>query len=134
MKINKFAIGDKAYITQKITDKLIQEFSRISKDTNPIHIDSLYAESTIFKKRIAHGMLVASYISSVLGTKIPGPGAVYLSQSLAFIKPVFLNDKITAEVEITDIKKNKNIITLETKCYNQNKDNVIIGEAVLKII
>ena len=133
MKINKFSIGDKACIKQKITNKLIQEFSRISQDNNPIHIDSKYAESTIFKK-IAHGMLVASYISAVLGTKIPGPGAIYLSQSLSFLKPVFINDTINAEAEITHIKKDKNIITLKTKCYNQNKEDVIIGEAVLKVI
>jgi 3-hydroxybutyryl-CoA dehydratase len=134
MKISNFNIGDKAQVRQKITKKIIKDFSIISKDTNPIHLDSEFAKKTIFKKSIAHGLLVASYISSALGTKIPGPGAIYLSQNLLFIRPVFINDEITAEVEIISIRKSKNTITLRTTCFNQKKEEVITGEAVLKII
>ncbi|MDA9841135.1 MaoC family dehydratase [Candidatus Marinimicrobia bacterium] len=134
MKISNFNIGDKAQVRQKITKQIIKDFSVISKDTNPIHLDNGYAKKTIFKKNIAHGLLVASYISSALGTKIPGPGAIYLSQNLLFIRPVFIDDEITAEVEIISIRKSKNIITLRTTCFNQKQEEVISGEAVLKII
>ena len=120
-------VGMKAELTKKITDEDIIKFSEVSEDRNPLHLDEEYAKKTIFKERIAHGMLSASLISAVLGNKLPGEGSIYLEQNLKFIKPVFLGDVITARVEIIEVK-DKNI-TLETNCYNQNNKVVLSGKA-----
>lgn len=120
-------VGMKAELTKKITDEDIIKFSEVSEDRNPLHLDEEYAKKTIFKERIAHGMLSASLISAVLGNKLPGEGSIYLEQNLKFIKPVFLGDIITARVEIIEVK-DKNI-TLETNCYNQNNKIVLSGKA-----
>lgn len=117
----------KAELTKKITYEDIIKFSEVSEDRNPLHLDEEYAKKTIFKERIAHGMLSASLILAVLGNKLPGEGSIYLEQNLKFIKPVFLGDIITARVEIVEIK-DKNI-TLETNCYNQNNIIVLSGKA-----
>lgn len=129
-----FAVGDQASFTKTITEADIMLFAGVTGDMNPVHIDDTYAENSIFKRRIAHGMLSAGLISTVLGTKLPGPGAIYLKQTLAFKKPVFIGDTVTATVTVTaldiaDEKRRK--ITLETTCTNQNGDVVLAGEAVL---
>lgn len=124
-----FKIGDSASIKHIIKEKDIQLFAEASGDYNPLHLDEEYANKSIFKKRIAHGMLSAAYISSVLGTQLPGEGSIYMSQSLKFIKPVFIGDEITTEVKITNIVNRK--AYLETVCINQNNEKVTIGEAVI---
>jgi 3-hydroxybutyryl-CoA dehydratase len=108
-------------------------FAGATGDTNPYHFDEVYASKGRFKKRIAHGMLVTGYISTVLGTLLPGPGTIYLSQSLQFKRPVYIGDTITAIAEVLKIKENKPIVTLKTNCINQNGETVVEGEAVVLV-
>jgi 3-hydroxybutyryl-CoA dehydratase len=129
----KFKIGDNASITKTITDEDIHTFADVTGDHNPLHLNDEYARDTRFGRRIAHGMLGASLISSVLANKLPGAGSVYLSQSLRFVKPVLPDDAITARVTVTGIRDDKPIITLETICMNQDNEIVIKGEAVVLV-
>lgn len=129
----EYNIGDSASITKTYTQTDVSSFSEISLDKNPLHLDKDYAKRNIFKKPICHGFLVGSLISAVLGTKLPGEGCIYLDQSMKFLRPVFWNDKITAEVEIVEILKEKNIVILETRCINQNNKIVIEGKATLML-
>ena len=129
----KFKIGDSASISKTITDRDIQAFAEVTGDHNPIHLDDEYAAKTRFGSRIAHGMLSASLISSVLANKLPGPGSVYLSQTLKFVKPVFPGDSVTARVTVTEIRDDRPIITLETVCVNQHNEPVLKGEATVLV-
>ncbi|WP_276317190.1 MaoC family dehydratase [Anaerosphaera multitolerans] len=111
----------------------VVEFSKLSLDVNPIHLDEEYAKNSIFKQNIVHGLLVSSLISAVLANKLPGNGTIYMSQELKFVKPVFFGDKCIATVEVVEKKDNKNIIILDTKVYTNDTDNVVItGQAVVK--
>jgi len=127
----KFRVGDSAEITKKITEADIQAFADVTGDHNPIHLDDEFAKSTRFGRRIAHGMLTASLISSVLANKLPGEGSVYLGQSLQFVAPVFPGDEVTARVTIKQIRDDKPILKLETICVNQHDETVIRGEATV---
>ena len=127
----KFNIGQKATISKIYTKEDIENFAKLSGDMNPIHIDNDYSKKTIFKKPIAHGILVASLISNVIGNKLPGEGSIYLNQVLKFIKPVFVDDRITATVVITELDNNKNLINLNTNCKNQDGNIVITGDAIV---
>ena len=124
-------IGDSASLTKTFTDEDVRSFAKISGDTNPVHLDDNFAASTRFKQRLVHGMLTAGLISAVLGTKLPGPGSIYLNQSITFRAPVFINDTITATVKVSGIREDKPILTLETVCTNQDGAVVLEGEAVL---
>lgn len=124
-------IGDKASFTKTVTETDVYLFAGVTGDFNPAHIDEEYAKKTYFKKRIAHGMLSAGFISNVLGTKLPGAGAIYMKQELAFLAPVYMGDTITAQVEVTDINKEKNRVNLKTTCTNQDGTVVLDGSAVL---
>jgi acyl dehydratase len=124
-------IGQFAEITRTISDADIRSFAEISGDHNPLHLDDDYAAGTAFGRRIAHGMLGASLISSVIANKLPGEGTVYLSQSLRFVAPVFPGDKVTARVTVKSLREDKPIATLETVCLNHNGETVIKGEAVV---
>lgn len=128
-----FQIGDRAFSTKRITESDLIAFANIAGDKNPIHLDLQFARKTIFGKQIAQGMLLGSLISGVLGTKLPGPSSVYIKQELNFIKPVYINDYVTAGVEITDIslKKNKVYISLNTWCANQSNEIVCDGQALM---
>jgi len=117
--IAELKIGDKAQFQKTITETDVYLFAGISGDNNPVHLNDLEAKKSIFKERIVHGMLTASLISAVLGTKMPGPGTIYLGQNLKFIKPVKFGDTILAEVEVIEIIETKNIVKLSTICYNQ---------------
>ena len=127
----KFSIGQKDSFSKTLTAREVDAFAEISGDMNPVHLDDEYAKQTRFGKRIAHGALTASLISTIIGTKLPGVGSIYMSQSTKWIKPVFLGDTITALVEITAIRADKGIVTLKTDCVNQNGDKVVEGEAVV---
>ena len=127
----KFKVGDSAEITKKITEADIQAFAEVTGDHNPIHLDDEFAKSTRFGRRIAHGMLTASLISSVLANKLPGEGSVYLGQSLQFVAPVFPGDEVTARVTVKQIRDDKPILKLETICVNQHDETVIRGEATV---
>lgn len=125
------AIGATASLQKTITEADVVAFADLSGDRNPIHLDETYARQTRFGARIAHGGFAFALISAVLGTRLPGPGTVYLNQTLKFQKPVYLNDTITATVEITGIRGDKAIITLKTDCRNQRGEPVATGEAVV---
>jgi acyl dehydratase len=124
-------VGDTASLTKTITDADIRAFADLSGDRNPIHLDDEYAATTRFGRRIAHGMLAASLISTVLGTELPGTGTVYLSQNSRFVAPVYPGDIVTARVTVTNIRDDKPIVTLETICENQDGEVLIKGEAVV---
>jgi 3-hydroxybutyryl-CoA dehydratase len=103
----------------------------VTGDTNPIHLNETYAEGTIFKTRIAHGMLLAGYISALLGNRFPGPGTIYLKQELQFLAPVPIGDTVTIRVEVKELDVPKNRITLRTSCMNQNGVTVLDGLALV---
>ncbi len=128
-------VGDKASASKEINVKDILSFSEIVGDKNPLHIDSDFAKSSIFGTQIAQGMLIGSLISGVLGTKLPGPGCIYLEQTLKFLHPVKVGDYITAIVEVQEIlqKTNSSIIKLHTWCINQDNQLVVDGQATMKI-
>ncbi|AXH14488.1 acyl dehydratase [Malaciobacter mytili LMG 24559] len=125
-------IGMSVSYSQTITDSDIKSFSGISGDRNPIHLDEVYAENSKYKKRIAHGLLTASFFSALFGTKIPGEGCVYVSQSLNFKRPVYINDTVTAIVEVIKIDKIKRRVFFKTVCKVRNKI-VTDGEAELYV-
>lgn len=109
-----------------------KKFAEISGDFNPLHLDDNKASESIFGKKIVHGMLVASYISSILGTQFPGEGTIYLKQDIKFIKPVFYNSRIIIRIEVKDIIMDKNRILLSTDVINEKSELLISGEALVK--
>jgi len=127
----KIKVGEMAELSKTITDEDVRVFANLTGDHNPVHLDEQYASATRFKRRVAHGMLTASLISSVLANRLPGEGSVYLSQSLKFVAPVYLDDTVTARVTITGIREDKPVATLETVCVNQRGELLIKGEAVV---
>ena len=108
---------------KKILEKDIHDFSKLTGDNNPVHVDEEFAKLTIFKKKIAHGFLSGSLISTVIATKLPGPGSIYLNQSLKFLAPVFVNETVIAKVKIEEINLEKNKIKLLTECFIEKKKN-----------
>src|SRR6267378_2301779 len=121
--------GDHAEITRVVEDGDIAAFVEAVGDLNPVHSDAAYAASTPFKAPIAPGIFTAGLISAVIGTQLPGPGAIYLSQSLKFVKPVKSGDHITARVEVIEVIRDRNRIRLQTVCVNQRGEEVLSGEA-----
>jgi len=130
-RIDEIKLGDFEIYVKKITEKEVELFGEVSGDMNPAHFDSEYAAGTIFKKRIAHGMLCASLFSTILGTKLPGYGTIYLSQDIKFMAPVFLDDELTAKATVIEIIQEKNRLILETITTNQDGVVVIKGQAVV---
>jgi 3-hydroxybutyryl-CoA dehydratase len=124
-------IGQEASLSKTASEQGVQEFARLTGDMNPVHLDHEFALKTRFGKQIVHGMWVASLISALLGTKLPGPGTIYLSQSLKFLAPVFINETITATVRVIKKREDKPILTLRTTCVNENGQIVLDGEAVV---
>ncbi|MPT48974.1 MAG: bifunctional enoyl-CoA hydratase/phosphate acetyltransferase [Sphingobium sp.] len=129
---DELKVGDSASITRTLSQKDIQLFALVSGDVNPAHMDKDYAEQDIFRRVIAHGMWGGSLISAVLGTELPGPGTIYLGQSLRFTRPVGIGDTITATVTVAEKRAEKNIIILDCLCTNQNGEKVITGQADVK--
>jgi acyl dehydratase len=123
--------GDSAEITKTIEQADVDAFADLTGDHNPVHVDEEFAKTTRFGRRIAHGMLTASLISSVLANKLPGEGSIYLGQTLKFVAPVFPGDTITARVTVKEIRADKPIVKLETICINQHDEIVIRGEATV---
>lgn len=128
--IEKIQIGMSVSYSQIITDSNIIKFAEVSGDRNPIHLDEVYAENSRYKKRIAHGLMTASYFSALFGTRIPGKGCVYVSQSLQFKRPVYIGDTIVASVEVTNIDLERRRVFFKTVCTVNNKV-VTSGEAEL---
>ena len=127
----RFKVGDAATRSKTITDEDIRAFAELSGDRNPVHLDDEYAAGTRFGRRIAHGMIAASLVSAALANELPGPGSVYLSQTLRFVAPVFPGDTVTARVEVTKVREDKPVVTLETVCTNERGERLIEGEAVV---
>ncbi len=125
-----FFVGQTDSLTRTVTAAEVEAFARVTGDVNPVHLDEAYAAETRFHRRIAHGMLVASYISALLGTRFPGPGTIYVSQTLAFLRPVYPGDTLTVEVAVAKYRPDKAILTLTTAIHNQRGEKVLSGEAV----
>ncbi|WP_439552562.1 MaoC family dehydratase [Falsiroseomonas sp.] len=126
------AIGQKASFGKTITEADIVLFAAVTGDTNPMHLDAEYAKTTVFGERIAHGMLAAGLITKVMGTQLPGPGTIYMSQSLRFRAPVRIGDTVTAIVEITALNAEKHRATLRTVCLVKGAP-VLEGEAIVLV-
>lgn len=129
--INQLTLGQRAKFEKTITETDIQLFAGISGDINPVHISKTAGENSIFGDRVAHGILVSGLTSAVLGMQLPGPGTIYLGQELRFLAPVFIGDTITAEVEVSEINRDKNIVKLTTLSTNQQGQIVISGVATV---
>jgi 3-oxoacyl-[acyl-carrier protein] reductase len=132
-KYNKLKIGDKAEIKHKITEADIDKFVNLTGDDNKLHVDKEYASKTSFKKPVAHGMLSASFISTIIGTKLPGDGALWYSQTLEFLLPVRVNDELTIIAEVLNKNDRLNSVELKTEIFNQDFQKVISGKAQVKI-
>ncbi len=124
-------VGDSRTLVKTILDADVRLFAQVSGDLNPIHLDDGYAAKTRFGKRIAHGALLAAYISNIIGNQIPGYGAIYLSSSLKFRAPALIGDTISTIVTIATIRPDKPILTLECVCKNQGQEVLCQGEAVV---
>jgi 3-hydroxybutyryl-CoA dehydratase len=127
----RLTVGQTYETSFAITAELIEGFARVTGDYNPIHLDEDYAGQTIFEKRVAQGMLGAGLLSGVLGCQFPGIGTIYLSQTLKFLKPVFIDEEITLRLEVLEIIKEKNRVKLQTAFTNQKGEAVITGEALV---
>lgn len=123
-------VGYKATVTQTVTDKMVRQFAEMSGDFNPIHLDDEYAAKTIFKKRIAHGMILGALVSRFLNDHI-GSGGIYLAQTLKFSKPVYIDDQITFELEILKLHKTRGFGNIGTVARNQHNEIVLKGEATI---
>jgi 3-hydroxybutyryl-CoA dehydratase len=127
--IGELKIGDSAQIVKTITEGDIELFARATGDFNPVHLDATYAEKTMFKGRIAHGLLSVGFFSAILGNILPGHGTIYLSQEVKFVAPVRIGDTITAKVEVIELIPEKNRARFRTSCVNQDGKLVVDGIA-----
>jgi 3-hydroxybutyryl-CoA dehydratase len=130
--LEDLSVGQSAMFGKTVTEADIMAFAGVSGDTNPIHLHEGFAKGTRFGQRIAHGMLSGSFISTVIGTKLPGPGAIYVSQTMNFMAPVLIGDTITAVATVSAIDPTKRRVTIKTQCLNGDKV-VIDGEAVVLV-
>lgn len=129
--IDEIKMGDKGFVQKTVSETDVYLFAGITGDLNPAHINQVEAEKTMFKGRIAHGMLSAGFISATIGMQYPGPGTIYLAQELKFLAPVRIGDTIKAEVEVIEIIPEKNRVKLRTSCYNQDGKMVVDGTALV---
>ena len=131
LTMQQIQVGDVSTFTKTVTESDITLFAGFSGDFNPAHINAVAAEQSMFGRRIAHGMLSAGFISTVLGTQLPGPGTIYMAQELRFVKPVFIGDTVTAICTVVERNEEKNRLKLETVVENQNGEKVITGFATV---
>lgn len=130
--IKELNLGDKASFQKTISESDVYLFAGISGDQNPAHINAVYASGTRFEKRIVHGILVSGLVSAVLGMQLPGPGTIYLEQTLRFTAPTQIGDTVEAAVEVIEIIEEKNIVKLQTTCVNQ--DGVVLLKGVATVM
>lgn len=128
--LEELEVGQTAELKRTVAEGDLAAFAEVTGDDNPLHLDEAYAATTQYKSRIAHGMLSAGYISAVLGAKLPGPGAIYVSQTLSFRRPVRIGDEVTAEAKVAAIDAARGRVRLETRCVVAGK-TVVEGEAVV---
>ena len=131
LTIEDIRVGDTAQVVRRVDDGDVASFVDAVGDYNPVHADREYAATTMFKEPIAPGIWTAGLISSVIGTRLPGPGAIYLAQDLKFLKPVLFGDVITARVEVVEVLIERNRVRLKTVCSNQRGEEVLTGEALV---
>jgi 3-hydroxybutyryl-CoA dehydratase len=131
LSYDELKLGDSAYFEKTISESDVYLFAGITGDLNPAHINEVAAQKTRFGGRIAHGMLVSSLISAVLGMQLPGPGTIYLSQNLKFLAPVMIGDTIKAQVEVIHLDDLKKRVTLKTQCLKNDGTLVVDGEAIV---
>ena len=129
--IDEIKVGDSAEFAKTISESDIYLFAGVTGDLNPFHVNEEYSKKTFFKGRIAHGMLLAGFISTVVGCKLPGPGAIYVKQELKFMAPARIGDTITAKATVTEVVADKNRVVLQTTCTNQNGEVVLDGQAMV---
>jgi 3-hydroxybutyryl-CoA dehydratase len=129
--IDQLTLGDRAEFSKTVSESDVYLYAGLTGDLNPAHINEAYAKKTFFKTRIAHGMLIAGFISTVLGTQLPGHGTIYLRQEVNFLAPVHIGDTITAQVELVEIMAEKKQARFKTICVNQEGSKVLDGEAVV---
>ncbi len=129
--IEELSVGQSARFSKTITEADVYLYAGISGDFNPAHVDEEFAKKTFFKTRIAHGMLTASFISTIIGTLLPGPGSIYMRQEVNFVAPVKIGDTVTAIVEVAEILNEKKRVRLKTTCVNQAGTTVVDGEALV---
>lgn len=129
LSFNEISIGQKESFTIKISESLVEEFSNISGDLNPLHMDDEFAELSSFKKRIVHGMLLASFFSQLVGMKLPGKNALYFSQTLNFRSPCYIDDEIQVVGKVIEKSDSTRIITISTSIFNLSKTCLVDGIA-----
>lgn len=134
MKFDELSIGQSAEFTKTVTETDVVLYAGITGDFNPMHVDEVAASKTRFGSRIAHGMLSAGFISAGIGMKLPGPGAVYMGQTLRFTKPVRIGDTVTARLEVIELIPEKKRLKLSTQCRNQDGVVLIEGEATIMML
>ena len=132
MRFEELELGQTATLSREVTDSEVRRFAEVSTDFNPVHLDDAAAAQSRFGRRIAHGMLSAAWISAALGTVLPGPGVIYLSQTLRFLKPVFLGDTITVQLKVLELIGSKRA-RIQTNCLNQDSVVVLEGEALVYV-
>jgi acyl dehydratase len=128
------AVGQTASRSFVADEATVRAFSALSHDHNPVHVDDEYAARSRFGQRIAHGMLMGIFISAVLGNDLPGPGAIYLGQTLTFRAPVYIADAVTVMVEVTAVRADKRIVTLRTDVTKADGTLAVTGEATLMLL
>ncbi len=129
--MTELAVGARASLSKTITEQDVVAFAELSGDRNPLHLEADFARRTRFGERIAHGGFIYGLISAILGMQLPGPGTIYISETLEFLRPIYFDDTITASAEITAISEDKRIITLSTDCVNQKGEMLAEGESVV---
>lgn len=134
MRFEELYVGQSYSMTKSFTSEEVERFAEISGDNNLVHIDKEFAEQSVFHGRIVHGFLTGSLFSAIIGTKLPGPGSIYLGQNMNFKKPVYHGQPVTATVTIIEIRNDKPIVRLSTTCVNETGETVIDGEAIVKVI
>lgn len=127
-------IGDSFSRSRLVTEELVRAFAEVSGDHNPIHLDEEFAKTTRFGRRIAHGMLSGAFISAVMGEELAARKVVYLSQTMKFVKPVYIGDTVTTTSTVKKIREEKGIVSMETICTNQDGETVVTGEGMVLIL
>lgn len=130
-EINELYIGQSAEFTKTISESDVYLFAGITGDHNPMHVNDIYAKQSKFGERLVHGLLSSSLISTVIGTKLPGNGSIYVEQNLSFKAPVVFGDTVSAKVEVKEVYTDKNRVKLRTYCTNQYDEVVIDGYAII---
>lgn len=133
MTYEELRVGASAELSRTVTEEDVLLFARVTGDDNPVHVDPAAGAASPFGERIAHGMLAGGLISAVLGTRLPGPGCIYVEQSLRFVRPVRFGDTVTARVEVRELIAEKRRVRLATVCRNQMGEVIVKGEAVVAV-